>query len=283
MEPIQRSTPRQPAVAGWPACILRPVQVRLGGVSYGVGAPLLHGLDARPGVELVVAPPRALIPLLRERRLDAALVSSVEAFRRPGYRAVSGLAITCEGPARSVRAFRARERRLRTAGVDAGSESSVALLRILLHDHLGAPDCTFARIAPTLAPDALPHDLVLLIGDCGLRADPGRREILDLGELWHAWIGLPFVFALWLLAPGASAERIVPLLHEARAAAQRAGVDDGTRGAIGYELGQRELAGLERFRARAAALGLVEPDIALDVCGSEPARRDDFRELSLEP
>jgi chorismate dehydratase len=242
-----------------------------------VGAPLLYGLGDQPGVELIVAPPRDLVPLLRRRRLDAALVSSVEAFRQPGYRAVPGLAIACEGPARSVRAFRARGRALRTAGVDTGSESSVALLRILLHERLGGPDCALARIEPTLTPDALPHDIVLLIGDCGLRADAGGREVLDLGEQWHAWTGLPFVFALWLLAPGASAERIVPLLRNARAAALRARVDDGTRGAIRYELGARELAGLEHFRARAAALGLIEPDIALQLL------RDDFRGLSIEP
>lgn len=256
-------------------------RLRLGGVSYGVGAPLLHGLGDQPGVDLVALPPRRLVAPLREGGLDAALVSSVEAFRWPGYRIVPGLAITCEGPARSVRAFRARGRPIRSVGLDSGSESSVALLRILLERRLGATDCHFERIAPTLTPDALPHDLVLLIGDHGLAAEPGEREVIDLGAAWFDWQHLPFVFAVWLLAPRAPAERILPLLMAARAAALCAGVDDGTGGAIGYGLGPRELDGLRTFRREAIGLGLVAADIA-PLLLRDGGSGADFRGMAIE-
>jgi chorismate dehydratase len=40
---------------------------------------------------------------------------------------------------------------------------------------------------------------LLLIGDAALRTSMGQSELFsyDLGEMWYAWTGLPFVFALW--------------------------------------------------------------------------------------
>ena len=49
----------------------------------------------------------------------------------------------------------------------------------------------------------LPHEAVLVIGDAALMLAAQRRYPvrLDLGAEWHAWTGLPFVFAVW--RPGA--------------------------------------------------------------------------------
>jgi chorismate dehydratase len=238
-------------------------------VPYGVGAPLTAGLDAAPGVDLVTDTPRRLIERLRAGALDAALVSSVEAFRRPGYRALAGLGICCNGAVRSVRAFRRRGTPIRTVGLDDGSESSVALLELLLEHRLGRPDCTFERVAPTLRPADFSHDLVLLIGDAGLRADPGDRDVLDLGALWHEWTGLPFVFALWLLPPAADPRTLAPVLHAA-ARAGEGGCADGTGGAVHYTVGRAELEGLRRFRDEAVRLGLAEPDVDVAFVDDRP-------------
>lgn len=246
------------------------MSIRIGGVPFGVGAPLLCGLEAEPEVALVTAPPAALVRLLRAGELDAALISSIEAWRRPGYRVLGELGIAAAGPVRSVRAFRRPGTTVRTIGVDTGSETSVALLKILLARVLGGPGVQvqkLERIEPTLRPDELPHDLVLLIGDHGLNADPGGREAIDLGEQWQRWTGLPFVFALWLLAPRADAERVVPRLRAARELARVRQVDDGTRGAVHYELGAREWSGLARFREEALALGLVDATIEPVILG----------------
>jgi chorismate dehydratase len=235
-------------------------KLRIGGVPYGVGAPLLEGLESDPEVELARIPPARLVDDLRTGALHCALVSSIEAFRRPGYRVVDGLSIASRGPARSVRAFR-RSGRIRTIGLDSGSATTVVLLQILLRaGRLGEHDEDFVleTIAPTTRPDDLPHDLVMLIGDCGLAATTTAREAIDLGACWHQWTGLPFVFAVWLLTGDAPADRIVPRLHEARRRATAAGVDDGTGGAIYYTLGTAELAGLRRFQTEAAALSLCD-------------------------
>lgn len=238
--------------------------IRIGGVPYGVGAPLMAGLSEDSSVELQIATPSELIDRLRAGTLDAALVSSVEAVRRPGYRLLPDLGIACRSRVRSVRAFRRRGSQIRSVGLDAGSATSVALLRVLLAGPLAgevAPDCRFERIGPTTEPDRLPHDLVLLIGDAGLEARTGSREVWDLGEAWNDWTGLPFVFALWTLAPDADGPRLAMRLRQARKAARELRLTDGTRGAVHYDLDRNDLRGLRRFFAEARAAGLAEPAI----------------------
>ena len=236
------------------------VTIRIGGVPYGVGAPLLGDLDPSHDVEIVREPPTAMIPMLRAGELDAALLSSVEAIRRPGYTVAGGIGIACKQEIRSVRAFRRRGRPVRTVGCDRSSATTVALLRLLLQhpragDVAGAPE--FDTVAPTLRPDELPHDLVMLIGDPGLNADGGDREIWDLGTEWVRWTGLPFVFALWVLRPGVDHAAVLPLLQEARASGRVRGAVDGTDGAAHYDLDAADIEGVRRFwrECRAAGLG----------------------------
>ncbi len=234
--------------------------IRIGGVPYGVGAPLLVGLDSDPNVTLVQAPPTQLITKLRAGELDAALVSSIEAVRVPGYVVAGGLGIACKHEIRSVRAFRRGKTPIRSVGVDESSATSAALLRILLAKRYASETAgamAFTPIAPTTQPDALPHDLVMLIGDHGLAADPGSREVWDLGREWRQWTGLPFVFAVWVLRAEADATTVLPLLDQARRRGQALGATDGTRGAAHYDLDADDLLGLQRFWAEARAMGLA--------------------------
>jgi chorismate dehydratase len=203
-----------------------------------------------------------MIKELRAGRYDAALVSSIEAFRWPGYRVVSELGICSRGPVRSVRAFlRGAPKDVQTVGLDSGSETSVTLLKILLNRRFGVGDCQFERVTPTTRPDELPHDLVMFIGDVGLAAACQQRQALDLGELWQEWVGLPFVYAAWLLPPGADAERILPILRAAHARGVERGQDDKTGGAVHYEMGEAERRGLARLHTEAASLDLADANI----------------------
>jgi chorismate dehydratase len=239
--------------------------MRVGGVGYAVGAPLIACVaDAAAAsgerCEVVRAPPAELIEELRRGRLDAALVSSIEAFRRRGYAMLADLGIAADGAVRSVRAFLRRGGSPRTVAVDRASASSAALLRVLLA-RAGVRDADWSEIDPTDRPDLLPADVVLLIGDAGLRAEPGAREVLDLGIAWRSWTGLPFVFAGWLLRPGADSDRLARVLRHARTLARERRIEDGTGGAVHYELTSRDLAGLARFHREAAALGLCDAGI----------------------
>ena len=240
--------------------------MRIGGVSYCVGAPLVTGLEQRQNVELTLASPRHLVTMLRAGKLDAALASSIEAFRHPGWLAMSDLGIACEDRVRSVRLFlRTEPAAVRSLAVDNGSATSVALSQVLLVRRFGATIDHAFDIEPTRTPDAIDADAVLLIGDAGLLADAGGRAALDLGEEWRSWTGLPFVFALWLVAGGDKAiedgtvRNIVGELRRARALGIEQAVDDGTGGLIRYDLDDRHLAGLRRFRSEALALGLCNP------------------------
>lgn len=60
-------------------------------------------------------------------------------------------------------------------------------------------------------------DAVLLIGDRAMHA-PSESfvEVMDLGQMWYNWTGLPFVFAMWVGHPGNDSERIASALNEAR-------------------------------------------------------------------
>lgn len=227
-----------------------------------MGAPLLAGLDKNPAVELVKEIPSRLIDRLRAHELDAALASSVEAFRQPGYRIAPSLCIASKGPARSVRFFRKPgDHQPTSVAADEASETSVALLKILLAKETDLANVRFRRIEPTIRPDDLPDDIVLLIGDAGLTADPGSRQVTDLGEAWYQWTGLPFVYALWLIAPGTDPDEVVPHLLAAYRQAQKDGVRDGTEGAIYYQFGAEERSGLRRFHIEAAELALADPQI----------------------
>lgn len=237
------------------------MNLRIGGVPYGVGAPLVAGMDRDPAVDLVSAPPTELTERLRRGELDAALSSSIEAISRPGYRVAPEIGIACKREIRSVRAFRRRGAPIATIGVDSSSATSVALLRLLLQNvHHGevAADVRFEPVAPTRAPAALPHDVVMLIGDCGLDAAAGGREVWDLGAEWVQWTGLPFVFAVWVVREDVPAERLLPVLREARERGRELGAVDGTHGAAHYDLDDEDWRGLRRFWSECRAAGLAE-------------------------
>jgi chorismate dehydratase len=232
---------------------------RLGGVPYGVGAPLVAGLADRAEIALTKAHPTTLIERLRRGELEAALVSSVEAIRAPGYSVFAPLGIACKHEIRSVRAFARRDRPIRSVGLDSSSATSVALLRLLVAGPRAAQTAVplqWETVAPTTLPDELPHDLVLMIGDHGLAADPGTREPWDLGKEWVRWTGLPFVFAVWLVRPGFDATELAPALFAAREYGRSLGPVDGTHGAAHYDLDAQDHAGLRRFWAECRTAGL---------------------------
>jgi chorismate dehydratase len=62
---------------------------------------------------------------------------------------------------------------------------------------------------------------VLLIGDRAMTSreqGAGSREIevWDLGEVWHRWTGLPFVFAMWVARPDVDTVQAAAILAAAR-------------------------------------------------------------------
>ncbi|MCZ7648722.1 MAG: menaquinone biosynthesis protein [Planctomycetota bacterium] len=224
------------------------------------------GADGNPvPYTLILEPPSLLARRLAAGALDVALVSSVEFFRHPGYSLVPGLSVTGRGEMWSIQLFhRVPLARAKRIGLDPSSETTNALLRIVLRERLGlAPE--YVALAPGENPRARADlDGFLLIGDPALAfQDPGY-EACDLLKLWDALTGLPFVFAAWLVREGADlrgAERWLQAVRDEGlrrsdevAAAWHAEAGIGLERAkayvariVHYGLGPEEQAGLERF------------------------------------
>jgi chorismate dehydratase len=265
--------------------------MRIGAVSYLNTKPLVYGLaELAPQHELVFDLPSRLADDLAARRLDVALIPSIEFFQDPSYAIVSDACIGCHGPVRSVKLLsRVPVEKIRTLALDEGSRTSVALARILLREEFGL-EPSLLPFPIDAAPEAITADALLMIGDRAIHPPYGPFVAeWDLGDMWCRWSELPFVFAMWVAARGTGdrgqgtgdrgegAEELSELaviLSQARdlgvanveeiAQREHAAVglsyDDCLtylRDHLYFYLGQRELAGLELFHAHASRLGLV--------------------------
>lgn len=231
--------------------------LRLGSVPYLNARPLLHGLEAALEV------PSALARRFLAGDFDAALLPVYETLRLPRPIIADGFAIGSVGPVHSVIVAHRQPLEVTAEIVrDPSSRTSVHLLEILLADHLKIP----ARLV-----DASDDPLAarLIIGDPAIRfqdaMEPGW-QVFDLGQAWHAWTGLPFVYAVWTLSEAAPADTAEQLRQAARAGLgalpliaskephPAAALDYLTR-SIHYPLQQPERAGLSAFRQRLLARG----------------------------
>jgi chorismate dehydratase len=214
------------------------------------------------------------------------VVSSIEYARcHERYLIVPDLSISCRGAVRSVLLLsRTPVNQLsgQTILVSSHSHTSVALLRILLAARPGM-EVTLREGSCTRAlEEREPPIAMLVIGDEALRLRehtlyPYR---LDLGEAWHAWTGLPFVFALWVVQRQAL-ERWNGVLGEALeslAAAKEWGrthLDEICQCALrenildlaqlqdyyrclNYDLGRDEKLGMERFYHQLSEISAID-------------------------
>jgi predicted solute-binding protein len=171
------------------------------------------------------------------------------------------VAIGSDGPVASVfLAHRDPLEAIRVVHLDPASLTSANLLRLLLAERGLRPE--FRPLAGYGREDM--PDNVLLIGNPAITfaLGPHDHRILDLGEAWLAMTGLPFVYAAWTVRETAATAGLAEELRAAAAAGVAAiprlveTAPDFTPafrraylgGHIRYGLGEREKAGLERFR-----------------------------------
>lgn len=258
--------------------------LRVAAVRYLNTAPLIDGLEVLEGLEVLPSVPSAIAGMVRDGRADIGLASIVDALA-PDVGATPlallpvGM-IGCDGPTLTVRLYsRVPFGRVGTLHADVESHTSVVLARLLLARRFGARAelAEFSRGAG----EASWPDTLLLIGDKVVTAAPPAGTYaheLDLGEEWHAWTGLPFVYAMWMCraaeAGSASIARGAALLDRQRrhnamrldALIARRAVLAGwqadvarhyVRSLLRYEVTDRARAGVERFFSEAGALGLL--------------------------
>jgi len=269
----------------------------LAAVSFLNAIPLVEWFGRKGShTGLVSDLPSRLPNLLFSGQADAALIPVVEAFRKKNSGFISSAGIACRGAVDSVKLFvNGPVEEVKSIGVDRGSRTSVALLRILLLEKYGIePEFTETKPRMGVLPEI--GEGTLVIGDrCFEYEYSGNYELsetmsdFDLGMMWFELTGLPFVFATWTVGPDFSAKwgtsgavSLSTLLNTARdyglehldfLASREA--EKGRMGYLGqstpdaiahyfrkslvYELGKLEYAGISRFHELCIKYGLV-PD-----------------------
>ena len=166
--------------------------LRVGCVKYLNARPLIEGWEGN----VVLDHPSALCAQLARGDLDVALVSSFEFLRNPIYRIVDGVAIASDGPVYSVVvAYRGKLDDIKEIALDPAAQTSGNLLRCLLGERNSGAYVSSA---------CSDRSARLLIGDQAIRFRQGQNadyQFWDLGEEWKKVVGLPFVYALWLIRP----------------------------------------------------------------------------------
>lgn len=256
-----------------------PTRIRLGAVNYLNTKPLIYRLkEDVPEVDLVLDVPSRLADRMAKGQLDVALIPVIEYFRAENYRVIPDISIASQGPVLSVTLFSRRPwGSIRSVALDEGSRTSVALTKILLGKRQEIKP-EFVPLPLEARPEELDTDAVLLIGDRAMKAClPGYEHAYDLGREWHQSTGLPFVYAFWAVRPGVNLGNVPAILqrakqigcrhvgHIAQKEATALGLDAGfcrryLETLIVFDLGPREMAGLEVFYEMACELGLAPKD-----------------------
>lgn len=264
--------------------------VKIGRIPYVNCYPVYGAVDrglVRLDAELTTGVPTDLNRRMAAGTLDISVVSAVEYARdSKRYLLLPDLAISCDGPVRSVMLFSKRPAQDLTGGrvlVSRSSMTSVALVE-LLFEHIWQSEPQFV-LGDAEIPDIArfaddDHDARLVIGDAALKLS-GSLDYpfqYDLGQEWKNWTGQPFVFAVWVAqrtTPVADALRVHAGLIASRdwgiantnlladQATAATGIDHATcmtyLAGLDYGLSYPHLAGLTEFFRRLVLKGQV-PD-----------------------
>lgn len=271
------------------------MEIRIGEIEYANCTPIFTALKQHfdcNGYTFVREVPSTLNAMLARGDVDLSPSSSIEygkSFEQ--YCLMPDISISSIGPVKSVFLFSRvpiEDLHGKTIGLTTESDTSVNLLKIILHKRYGLAN-EFQRTALPLDQALADHDGLLLIGDAALRASLKENEfyIYDLGQQWFEFTGLPFVFALWIARRDAVEQKRAEMLvlkenllrakqlaygsYEAIAEKSResewmsplALVDYWNT--ISYDLTEKHLTGLETFYRFAVEMGIIkrQPEIKL--------------------
>jgi chorismate dehydratase len=264
---------------------------RVGHIEFLNCLPLYWGLmrsGALIDVDLHKDTPDRLNSALVRGDLDIGPISAVEYLRHTDeLLLLPDLAVGSDGPVLSVNIVSTGPLAAldgRRVALGSTSRTGVLLARMLLTTRYGlAPE--FFTCPADLAAMLREADAAVLIGDVALRAtyEAPRHglTVTDLGQAWLDWTGLPMVFAVWAVRRDYARDQpgLVKDVHEeflrsrdlclaeldevAASAARWEPFDAPTLAsyfrALDFSLGNRAVAGLREFAARAAALDAAPP------------------------
>jgi chorismate dehydratase len=265
--------------------------IKLGHITYSNCFPPHAGIITKSvpfPFKLVEGIPTELNRLLYEGKVDVSPSSSIEYAMHPGrYHLLPTLSITSKNRVMSIlleSKVPIEELDKKVISLTTASATSVVLLRILLELRYGI-DPGYTRYEQGVEDPAEQADAILTIGDLALTKEspPGFVHRYDLGELWHGFTGLPFVFALWHVNRRKNVDRDIAALYDILVASKEYGISHLKELAasqsgrfnipaekllsywdsFSYNLGKEEQKGLLAFYGYAAEIGAIEPMTAL--------------------
>ncbi|RIL10062.1 MAG: hypothetical protein DCC75_05185 [Proteobacteria bacterium] len=183
-------------------------KLRIANVSYLCGAPYRSFLDPElfadsGNIQYEENLPTENARKLAEGKVDLALISSAEYAAHGGYVGLDfGVGVAGKSDVLMLYA-RKSLRHLASIHLFGGASASSYLVRLLCREHwLIAP--RFIRTEEGTTPIALGDNEGLLVRhDFPGQTVPGFSLRVDLVDIWHTLVGLPFVILIWAFRPGA--------------------------------------------------------------------------------
>jgi chorismate dehydratase len=185
--------------------------LRISAISFLNTAPLMWDFEHEPSQELCenfavdYTVPSQCARALRTGDADIGIIPVITTAEISDVLVLPEVAIAARNRVRSiVLASRRPLHQVHTVAVDTSSRTSVALTDILLTKFYGGPRELWP-MPPVLDAMLEQCDAGLLIGDPAMTTKTDGLYTYDLGELWRAKTGLPFVFAVWAVRKAALA------------------------------------------------------------------------------
>lgn len=242
------------------------MKIKVGCVSYTNALPLIYYLH--PDLtEVDFQVPAELSRRFEMGDYDVALLPTFDWVIHENYQTVANLGIVSKGPVNSVILYSHKNvSQIKTVKLDRDSKTSNALIEVLFKNYF-KQDVKFIVETPALA-GGVEADAELLIGDKALKNASLHPRVLDLGECWFEWTKLPFVFAAWMtlknkdsaVSPAvelflksayAEGKKNLSSIIETTAKEKqlsKALLEEYFFKNILYEIGPRELEGMNRFK-----------------------------------
>ena len=182
---------------------------RIGRIPYLNSEVFYYRMAGEPDIELLPLIPSALSRAAVEDVIDAGPVPLVTCFElEDTFKPLGAYCIATVGKARSIFLYSKRpieDLNGAVMGVTAETTTSVRLMKTLLTMRFHVTPGRYVDLHHSS------KDAFLLIGDEALRnrrGVPGYPFLYDLGEEWHQWTGLPFVFARWVVRRDLDEEKV---------------------------------------------------------------------------
>lgn len=271
---------------------------RVGHIQFLNCVPIYWGLvhsGALLDLELVKDTPERLGERLVAGELDISPISFVEFLRHSDELVVlPDVAVGSDGPVMScnlVSQVPFEDLDGERVALGSTSRTTVQLAQLLLREKFHVAP-RYYTCPPDLSIMMQEAPAAVVIGDVALRAalyDAPRRNlrVLDLGEAWRDWSGLPMVFAVWAVRKDylAAHPELVREVHKAflysrdlalesvdKVAAQvarweafDADVLERYFTTLDFSFGPRQLAGAREFARQVGGQIAVDPDVRIDV------------------